>query len=250
MIPKTKAIVIKRRDFRETSLIVTFFSQDFGKIKCLFKGIRANPKKFASALNLFSYNEIIFYKSRHSELHLASQCDLVKDFERIRADLRHSSLLTYIMELVDAIMPLEDKNVEVFKLLLNCLESADSGAFDAEKLVYLFQIKLLILSGFRPHLDSCIACDKKILEKAAFSVRLGGLICSNCNNRDRYSHGILKGTIASIMHVEHSEWQKALNLGLSGRVKQELRNILFNFLSTHLDRPLKSSRFLCDHALK
>jgi len=141
-------------------------------------------------------------------------------------------------------MPLEDKNKKVFDLLLNCLESVNAHTSDAEKIIHFFQIKLLILSGFKPHLDSCIACKKKIQEKASFSLRLGGLVCQKCLDRDRYSHDILKGTIASILHVENSDWQKVLNLALSNRVKQELRNILFNFLSVHLDKPLKSYRFI------
>lgn len=244
MILKTEAIVLKIYNYRETSMICTFFSKDFGKIRCLFKGIRKDPKKFASNLNLFSHNEIIFYKKRNSDLHLASQCDLIKDFKDIRADFKKTSLTSYAIELIDSIMPIEDKNEEVFKLLLDCIESVSAHATDAEKIIHFFQIKLLILSGFKPHFDSCIVCNKRISDKASFSLRLGGLICLKCLDRDRQSHDILKGTIASIMHVESSDWQRALNLGLSNKVKSELRSILFNFLSVHLDKRLKSYRFI------
>jgi len=244
MILKTEAIVLKKYNYRETSLIVTFFSKEFGKIRCLFKGVRKDPRKIASNLVLFSHNEVIFYKKRNSDLHLSGQCDLINDFKDIRSDFKKTSLTSYAIELIDSIMPIEDKNEDVFDLLLNCLESLSIRTDDVEKIIHFFQIKVLILSGFKPHLDSCIICNKVIQSKGSFSSRLGGLICLDCLDRDRHSHNILKGTIASILHVENSDWQRALNLGLSSRIKQELSGILFNFLSFHLDKKLKSSRFV------
>jgi recombinational DNA repair protein (RecF pathway) len=41
MIPKTEALVLNRRAFRETSLIAEFYTRDFGKMSGLLKGIRS-----------------------------------------------------------------------------------------------------------------------------------------------------------------------------------------------------------------
>src|SRR3989338_11496384 len=114
MIQKAEAVVLKTFDFRETSKIAMFFSREFGKLKGLFKGIRKEPKKFATHLNLGSLNEIVFYRKRNSEIHLISHCDLKNDFPGLRRDLKRMLSLNYVLELVDALMPLEDKNEEVF----------------------------------------------------------------------------------------------------------------------------------------
>ena len=79
-IHKTEALILNRRDFRETSLIVDFYSRDFGRISGILKGIRADLKKFASPIEPFSLNEIVFYRSKSSGLHLVSQCDLKDNF--------------------------------------------------------------------------------------------------------------------------------------------------------------------------
>lgn len=79
-IEKSPAIVLKRRDFRETSLIAEFYTRDFGKLSGLLKGIKAEPAKFASTLEPFSHNEIIFYRKSNSSLHLVSQCDSRDNF--------------------------------------------------------------------------------------------------------------------------------------------------------------------------
>ncbi|MFC1646577.1 DNA repair protein RecO, partial [Candidatus Omnitrophota bacterium] len=48
MICRDEAIVLKTRDFRETSRIAVFYSKKSGKVSGLLKGIRKDPRKFAS----------------------------------------------------------------------------------------------------------------------------------------------------------------------------------------------------------
>ncbi len=238
MILKAEAFVLKTFNYRETSKIAIFYSREFGKINGLLKGIRKDFKKFITSLEPGSLNDLIFYKSRGSGLHLVGQCDLKKDFMELRSDLKKSLSAKYVLELVNSIMPSEDKNEEVFKLLNTFLKELSESS-EAEKLIFIFQIKILLLSGFKPHLDSCVVCNGIIREKANFSHHLGGLICEKCSFKDRTAKPILKGTIASILHIEKSGWQYSLRLGISGTIRQELDSILSNFLSFHLEKPLK-----------
>ena len=87
-IHKTEAIVLRRMDFRETSLIVDFYTRDFGKLSGILKGIRLEPDKFASTVEISSYNDIIFYKKINTTLHLVSACDLKDKFFKIRDSVR------------------------------------------------------------------------------------------------------------------------------------------------------------------
>ena len=243
MILKAEAVVLKTFDFRETSKIVTFFTREFGKVKGLLKGIRKEPKKFGSVVNLGSLNEIVFYHKRNSDLHLVSQCDLKSDFLGIRKELKRSLVLSYVLEMIDCLMPVEDKNEEVFNLAVACLNTLQ-GSSDPTKLIPIVQVKILALSGFKPHFDSCLLCDKKILSTAYLSHRLGGLLCLNCKGRDMASRQVLKGTIATIRHIEDQPWQNATRLGLNSSVKLELKEILQDFLQYHLERPLKTPQYL------
>ena len=109
MILKTEAIVLKSFDFRETSRIVTFFTKEYGKVKGILKGIRKDPKKFGSQVDKFSINDIVYYQHRNSDLHLVSQCDLRAFFFETRKDFKKTMAASYILELVDAIMPVEEK---------------------------------------------------------------------------------------------------------------------------------------------
>jgi DNA repair protein RecO (recombination protein O) len=240
---RTQAIVLNRRDFRETSLIVNFYSSDFGKLSGILKGIRKEPEKFASSVEPFSYNEIIFYKKRNSSLHLVSQCDLKDNFDAIRQDITRVGLTSMIMELLDLLMPPEDKNADIFNLALSTLGELSVNN-NPEKIATIFKIKILGFSGFKPQLDSCVCCENKILGEAKFSLSLGGLICSSCNRRDTNARSIFRGTIATILHIEKNDLKANLNLGINPDIKRELDLILNSFLNFHLEKDLKSEKVL------
>ncbi|MDD5196408.1 MAG: DNA repair protein RecO [Candidatus Omnitrophica bacterium] len=242
-IHKTEAIVLRRRDFRETSLIVDLYTRDFGKLSGLLKGIRTEPEKFASTLEVSSHNEIIFYKKTNTSLHLVSACDLKDNFFDIRKSLAKAGFMGIMMELVAAVMQPEDKNEEVFSLTLECLKELERTN-SPEKIITIFKIKMLALSGFKPHFDSCVSCGDRILGQSKFSLSLGGLLCEKCYHKDTSSRSIFRGTIASVLYIEKNNLKNNLNLGLNPQIKKELEIILNAFLNFHLERELKSQRVL------
>ena len=243
MILATEGILLRAFDFRETSRIAVFFTKNYGKVKGLLKGIRKDHRKFGSSLDKFSVNDIVYYQHRNSDLHLIGQCDLKTLFLPIRRDVKKTMAANYILELVNIVMPVEQENGEVYQLMLDYLESLQT-AFDVNKLVHIFQVKILHLSGFRPHIDSCVVCQKKIAGHARFSMRLGGLLCGDCRNNDVSAGPISRGTIASILHLEKNDWRGSMRLGLAQSIQKELKYILNNFLVFHLERPIRTARYL------
>lgn len=242
-IDKTEAIVLNRRDFRETSLIADFYTRDFGKLSGLLKGIKTEHGKFASTLEPFSYNEIIFYRKINSSLHLVSQCDLKDNFDSIRQNIIKTGMSSFMMELLGAIMAQEDKNEEIFNLSLACLQELKC-THNPEKVMTIFKIKILALSGFKPHFDSCVSCGDRILGQSKFSLLLGGLLCQRCSQKDLASRSIFRGTVASILHIERNDFKNNLNLGMNPQIKKELDAILNAFLNFHLEKELKSQKVL------
>lgn len=242
-IHKTEAIVLKRMDFRETSLIVELYTRDFGKLSGLFKGVRAQPDKFASAIELASYNEIVFYKKTNTSLHLVSACDLKDNFFNIRRSIIKAGMMGIMLELVTVVMPPEDKNEDVFNLTLECLKELELTS-NPDKVTTIFKIKMLALSGFKPHFDSCVSCEDRILGQSKFSLSLGGLLCEKCYYKDLSARAIFRGTIATILYIEKNNFRNNLNLGINPLIKKELELILNAFLNFHLERELKSQRVL------
>jgi DNA repair protein RecO (recombination protein O) len=239
----TEALVLRRWDLRETSLLVNFYTGNLGKITGELKGIRADQRKFASTVDLFSLNDIVFYQKRNSNVHLVSQCDLKESFAGIRGNLRLIGIASSLCELLDAVSAAEDANPEIFRLSLDALGALAQSSFP-EKIMSIFKIKVISLSGFKPHLDSCVSCGASSAGQFRFSTSLGGLLCERCRIKDTKSRQIFRGTIATIQHIEKNDFRNSLKLGMNPQIKRELDFVLSSFLEFHFGKRLKSESVL------
>ena len=254
-IQKSEAIVLRTRDFRETSLIVNYFTKDFGKLNGLIKGIRNQPQRYGGIPLPFSHSFIVFYEQLKRDLNLVTQCDVKNGFLPIREDLEKTNYANYFVELLDTVTQARDKNDKLFRLIADALLALCQN-FESRQVARIFEIKLLNLSGFKPRLDACVNCQREFPSpyplpigerdrvRGKFSAILGGILCSHCLTYDRGAKLVLKGTLASLDYIEKSNWQKALHLKMARNIDKELALILKSFLSVHLDKEIKSQKFL------
>ncbi|MFH1578264.1 MAG: DNA repair protein RecO [Candidatus Omnitrophota bacterium] len=234
-IHKTDAILLSRQNFRQTSLIANFYTREFGKLSGILKGARQEPDKFSSNLDVFSLNEIVFYRKANSTLYLVSQCDLKNDFRLIKNDLEKMRKAFSLIDLLNTLTVPEDKNEHIFDLVFACLGQLENAS-DPNRISVIFKIKALDLCGFKPHLDSCVSCNDKIISQARLSLKFGGLLCDRCLNKDITARNIFRGTVASILFIEKNEFKNALRLGISREIMRELHQVLDAFLDFHLGK--------------
>ncbi len=248
-IHTTDAIVLRKKDIRETSLLAVFYTRDFGKVRGLIKGARGPRGPLGYQVQLFTLNRMVFYDTKRSGIHTVSQCDLLNFFEDIRKDILKTGYACYFVELIDALTEDRDKNEEIYTLLLNSLELLKSSA-SPKRISRLLEIKLLVIAGLMPRFDKCVLCGKAIdvkdtaVNKARFSYKSGGLICKGCFEQDTGSRRILPGTAQFIDHVERVPYEKASRIKVSKDVGVELEDIMRNFLRYQLDRQIRSLDFL------
>jgi DNA repair protein RecO (recombination protein O) len=243
-IQKTKGFVLRRFDIRETSVLLTAFTRDFGKLKFISKGVRIPEQRFLSAYELFALDEIVFYEKKRRDFYLLSQCELLDFFPEIRKSLDRISYAAYFTELLDSVTPVGEKNTRVYGLLFDSLGLL-SGEASPKRVGRIFEIKLLSLLGFMPGVKSCVECDKAIKgESSAFSVSLGGVLCEACRGKDRKARPVLAGAVNFISHIEALAFDKIKHIKVTRRVGMEVERLLKNFIRYHLNIRLKSREFI------
>ena len=245
-IHTTDAVILKEQDIRETSLLVTFLTRDFGKIKGLIKGVRGPKGPLGYQVQPFTLSRVVFYESKRSDINIVSQCDLTDFFEDIRKDIIKTGYAYYFVELVDSLTQPGEKSAETFDLLLNSLNLLKTGA-SPKRAARILEIKLLALSGIMPRLDRCVSCGRESDFKngpVRFSYKFGGVLCAKCAAQDAASRRILAGTVNFIDHVERAQFEKAENIKVSKDVGEELEEIMSKFLMYQLDTRIKSLDFL------
>ena len=232
MIEKDLGFVLKRYNFRETSLITTLYTSRFGKIRGIFKGFYTFKKEFSSHLDIFTLNEFVFYPKK-SEIWLISHADLVSDFSHLREDLSKAKVGALLFNLLDKTMPLWDQNMQIFNLIDDCLNSLrQESEFN---ILYVFLIKFLSLAGFKPEFDHCLKCQKVLDDEFSFSVAKGGLICKVCVHQASDAKKISKQACRCLLYIQRADFSITSRLKVTKSCGQEIFYILGRFLAYHFD---------------
>lgn len=119
---RADAIALRVQPVTETSLLVTWYTREFGKLKTLAKGARRSKSHLRGKIDLFYEDEIIFLRSRRSDLHLLHDCFLENPRARLRRSVRSLVAASYACDLVDAMTEIEDPGVAIFVLLEQVLD--------------------------------------------------------------------------------------------------------------------------------
>ena len=70
---KASALVLRVTDFSETSLVVSLFTREFGKIGAMAKGARRLKNPFESALDVLAHCRIVFLHKSSEALDLVTE---------------------------------------------------------------------------------------------------------------------------------------------------------------------------------
>ncbi|MDP2924367.1 MAG: DNA repair protein RecO [Candidatus Omnitrophota bacterium] len=232
MVTKDFAFVLKRYNFRETSLLVNFYTLKFGKITGILKGFYTSKKEFSSNLDVSSLNEIIFYPKKR-DIWLVSFTDLVSDYDYLRKNIAKAKVSSLFLNIIDKTMQPLDRNEHIFDLLKVCLDAL--GEQDERKMLYIFLIKFLTISGVKPEFNRCIVCHSAIGKEAFFSVVKGGLLCRNCYRGVDDYQKISRETISSLLYIQDNDFPFLLRLKPTCDCEKEILYILQEFLRYHLD---------------
>lgn len=189
MIVTTEAIVLKTMNYRDTSKIVTLYTRDFGRLSVVAKGCRSPGNRFGASLEPLSLVSAILYKKENRDLHLLSKCEILRPHRRISEDLERLGTAMVVAELVNAVAHQEERNHDLFVLILNVLETVENATNNPRNALYSFEMKLSEVLGFRPNLQTCLKCNSELDEKRVVAPGVGlelihgGVLCSQCVHR-------------------------------------------------------------------
>jgi len=145
---RAEGIVLRRQSVTESSLIVTWYTREFGKLKTLAKGARRSKGPFQGKIDLFYRDEIVFLPSKRSDLHLLHDCFLENPHPRLRKSVASLTAASYVCELVELATEREDPNDKIYELLVKILELLERR-HDGVPLIW-FEIQLLAAAGWKP----------------------------------------------------------------------------------------------------
>jgi DNA repair protein RecO (recombination protein O) len=242
---KAIAIVVRTVEFSETSLVVTLFTREFGKIGALAKGGRRLKGPFESALDLLALCRIVFLHKSSEALDLLTEAKLVRRFRPPGRDLAALYAAYYVAELLDAMTDEDDPHPGLFDLADECLAALARGESVA-KWVMRFELIALGLLGHAPSFESCVECGTGVAPagRVAFGLLDGGVLCPTCrggrNEVVQANAGALR-TMAQFADAEGTAWRR---MQVSPAALGEIRGLLNRYVTHLLGRKPKMHEYL------
>lgn len=235
---KTKAIILKRQNYKESDRLLTLFSDDLGKISAIAKGARRFSSKNLGLLEPFSVNEFVLSKGRN--LYLVSEISPVYTLNDLNTESIKS--LNTEAEIIIKLLPDSEPNKRLYSIFEEIIKDSDINPRLKE--AYLIT-KVIKNQGIQPQLDRCVCCDS-IVSEPLISISAGGLISENCKNKFPDVKKIGKNTIKFWRVLSELEFNSLKTIKYQGTDLSELVSILEEYYVVNFDITLKSTKISLD----
>ncbi len=247
----TDAILLRKIEYGDHDLIITFLTLDRGKIAVIAKNAKQSVRRFSGALDLFSANIIqcAFPKKNKDGLIILTQSDLENGFANIRYDVIKTAYACYWVEILTYWLEEGKSQQELFKLLYFSLDMLDKSEIRTEVISLLFQIRFMGISGFAPNLSYCDLCgtdlDTIVSGTLRFDFKEGQVVCPKCRPKaSKYGMEVSKGTLKQLAWINTAEMEQADRIKFSPLAIREGEVLLESFIPFHIGREFKSLGFL------
>jgi DNA repair protein RecO (recombination protein O) len=181
---KTEAVVLRSLRLGEADRVLHLYTLERGRVGAVAKGIRKTTSRFGGRLEPLSHVEALFHQGS-GELHTVTGVDLIHSHAAAREDQYRLGVGLVGCESMLRLFPEQEGNPRAFQALTRFLELLDELPSRGPRRPALdplglsFQLKLLWLSGYLPHIGSCAECGSDE-QPAGFSAKAGGVVCRSC----------------------------------------------------------------------
>jgi DNA repair protein RecO (recombination protein O) len=242
---KASAIVLRTIEFMETSLVVTLFTREFGKVRALAKGARRLKGPFESALDLLAVCRIVFLRKSSEALDLVTEAKLQRRFRPAGRSLPSLYAAYYVAELLNELTDDYDPHPELFDLADESLLALSAGEPVAHR-VLRFELVALRLLGHLPSLDTCVDCGLVVPRtgRVAFGQSEGGVLCPDCRQGKRQVASVSAGVLQAMKQLANPASQAWRRMEIDARSRGELRGLMNHYVCNLLGRKPRMHRYL------
>jgi DNA repair protein RecO (recombination protein O) len=181
---KTEAIVLRSFRFGEADRVLHVYTSERGRVGAVAKGIRRTKSRFGARLEPLSHVELLLHLGS-GELATVTGANLIEPHRATREEPYRLGVGLVGAEAMLRLFSEQEANPRAFAALVRFLEVTDTIVSRApshpglDPVSLAFQLKLLWLSGYQPHMESCAECGVEG-PLAGYLPQAGGAVCPAC----------------------------------------------------------------------
>jgi DNA repair protein RecO (recombination protein O) len=181
---RTEAVVLRSMRLGEADRVLHLYTEAHGRVGAVAKGVRKTKSRFGARLEPLSHVEVVLHRGR-GELETVTAAQLVRSHREVREDFYRFSVGMIGAEAMLRLFSEEEANERAFTALTRFLDLLDGIPHTADRpaldpLGLAFQLKLLWLAGYLPHVLACAECGAEDEPLVGYSTRAGGAVCPRC----------------------------------------------------------------------
>jgi len=230
-----QAIIIKKQPFGEADEIITFFTEEVGKLRALAKSVKLGTSRLQQTLQPVFLNRVRLAGNGGLPKVIGAQS--VDSFSGIHADPRKVNIWFVVAELLYKSLADEQRNGPLFGLVLEYMEflngTALSDAALATSLVK-FKIEFLRMVGLEIHSPAVEDGEAGIL----FSANRGGFYVGRQSSD---AQAVSSQTWRAFNNLQTTPFPRLADTLIE---TGQLPDLVNSFISWQLEREMKAERFL------
>jgi DNA repair protein RecO (recombination protein O) len=240
----SEAIILRTRSYGESDKIVTFLTEDLGKLTGIAKGAKNSRRRFANCLDPFTRVRVHFRTRPGATMVFMESCDLLRPPGALAAPSKFA-YGSYLVELVDQLTAEGQPVRELYHLLNEALDELYQGAATTAFL-RVFELRLLEHAGYGPQLRNCMRCSRPVTasERAFLDPLQGNICCADCRTRGESVLPITGETLVTLDTVKAAPLAEARQCRFTPATASEAAQLLSRLLALHLPRPLRSVKLI------
>ena len=212
-------IILKERNYGESSKILDVFTKEYGIIGVISKGSKKIKSTLSGVSTKMTYGVFhIYYKE--NKLSTLTGVDIINPFMNIKNSIINIGYATYLSDLVFQVVKQTNAHSEIFDLFINALIKINEN-YDALVITNIIELKLLNYLGVSPILDRCKKCVT-------------------------YERIVDMRTIKFIRMYYYLDISKISKIDMDNKVKNEIDDFLNEYYSSYTGLYLNSKKFIDD----
>ena len=240
---RAAAVVLNSLDYGESDRILTFYTLEQGKLSGIAKGARRSRKRFVGNLDPLSHIDLMFFHNGSTDFVRVEDARLVDAFAPLKEEIERLADACYLLELTSEMTREGIILPAVYHTLVHFLKMMEAGQ-GAEALRF-FEIRLLSICGYLPHLGGCVTCRQQPGdERLYFSSERGGLVCRRCSSGIMGLIPVSPGTAGLLAMAARLDAGKLERLKPGAAFLDESERLLYDFIKFQLGKELKTRRFM------
>ncbi|MBN1638813.1 MAG: DNA repair protein RecO [Ignavibacteriales bacterium] len=231
-IVKTRAIVLRKINYSDTSKIATFYTEELGRISGIIKGGRNPKSKTGAIIDQMNLIELVFYGKENRDVQLVSQADLIQHYPHIKDDFEKIKYAVAILELLYTLTIENEINKKLFLGAIKIFSLLEKDSEEPKVLFTRFLIFFIKELGYELQLTKCKHCGKQLENQSSVLFNFEfGFFCDECKIHFQAEVAFDKELYKNMLCLMNKKYG---NITISNKQLDKIIKFLLKYLAFHI----------------